>query len=392
MQESSAAPPSVPVLPVSEPPASDRNHLHALTGLRIFAAVAVYFSHLDPPAGAAPSVATGLASGYYGVTFFFTLSGFVLAINYFDALKRATARGLWSYGVARIARVYPLYLLVLLYVIARTSQSGDPLGSGWIVHVLALQAWSPDLYVAYSYNLPAWSIGVEIFLYAALPLLIPAIARLDRGLGWLMVTAAVVATVMVVVAIVFTTAGLNDLSWAAPSSAHRWLYRNPLFRLGDFALGILAARLFLRLRLREHRELLGGALIFLALSATLLFATRPAFFHSAASWDVGYAVPAFALLLGLALAPGNVVARILALPVIVLFGEASYAFYLVHAPALITMGADAWANEVSALTVAIQVFQLAIIMALAVGLHIVVEKPARTWLRRVLMVRRKAPA
>ena len=376
--------PSAAALPVSEPPAADANRLHALTGLRIFAALAVYFSHVGPPAAAPRFVSTAFNSGYYGVTFFFVLSGFVLAINYFDTIRRPTRRAVWSYGVARFARVYPLYILVLVYLLARLSQSGAPLGS-WPEHVLALQAWDPDLRVAYAYNGPAWTIGVEVFLYATFPLLVLVLARLDRGLRALMATVGVIVVVMVVIAVVFTITGLSDLPRDDPSSAHRWLYRTPLFRLGDFALGILAARLFLRLRDGEHRLRLGSSLIAVALVATMLFATRAALLYSAASWDVAYALPAFALLLGLALAPGNLVARFLSIPVIVLFGEASYAFYLVHVPMLTLLGKSGWATIVTPMTIAIQVFQLGIVLALAVGLHVLVEKPARSWLRRVLV-------
>lgn len=58
--------------------------LPALTGLRIFAALAVFASHVGPPHGASNELKAFFESGYMGVTLFFTLSGFVLAINYFE--------------------------------------------------------------------------------------------------------------------------------------------------------------------------------------------------------------------------------------------------------------------------------------------------------------------
>jgi peptidoglycan/LPS O-acetylase OafA/YrhL len=375
--------PSATALPVSEPPASDANRLHALTGLRIVAALAVYFSHVGPPVGAPSFLATAIGSGYYGVTFFFVLSGFVLAINYFDSMRRPTGRTLWSYGVARFARIYPLYVLVLAYLLARASESGSPL-DGWLEHVLALQAWDPDVAVAYGYNGPAWTIGVEVFLYAAFPVMVLVLARLDRGIRALLVAAGAIAAVMIMIAIAFTIAGLNDLPREDPSSAHRWLYRTPLFRLGDFALGILAARLYLRLRVGERRGRLGNALIAIALVATVAFATSAELQYSAASWDVGYALPAFTLLLGLALAPRSLVSRVLSLPVIILLGEASYAFYLVHLPMLAVLGKSGWETIVTPVTITVQVLQLGIVLALAVGLHVLIEKPARAWLRRTL--------
>jgi len=57
-------------VPVAEPPASDRESLHALTGLRIFAALAVYAHHMPPPMGAPAEVYAAMWSGNSGVTVF----------------------------------------------------------------------------------------------------------------------------------------------------------------------------------------------------------------------------------------------------------------------------------------------------------------------------------
>lgn len=74
----------------------------------------------------------------------------------------------------------------------------------------------------------------------------------------------------------------------------------------------------------------------------------------------------------------------MSVPLIVLFGEASYAFYLVHQQVLTMLYASGWTREVSPATVAMQVFNLVIILALSLGLHLLVEKPARTWIKRSL--------
>lgn len=109
---------------------SPREQLQSLTGLRIFAALAVYFSHVGAPAGAPAILSTVMSAGYYGVTFFFVLSSFVLAVNYFGDLRHPSARSLWTFASARIARVHPLYLLVLIYMIARTNLKNGPWTSG----------------------------------------------------------------------------------------------------------------------------------------------------------------------------------------------------------------------------------------------------------------------
>jgi peptidoglycan/LPS O-acetylase OafA/YrhL len=344
--------------------------LAALTGLRFFLALAVYISHVPPPAGSPEIVATVMASGYYGVTFFFVLSGFVLAYNYWDRL--AGKRDLWDFAVARFARVYPLYIVVLLFVATRIGGSPE-----LVLHALALQQWHPDLLVAYAYNAPGWSIGVEFFLYATLPflLLLVALAERRRALVWL---AAGVALVMLALATWFIDTGRSDLPWTDPESAHRWLYRTPLTRVGDFLLGVVAARLYIGWR-RGTRP--GTLMIYGALIAALVLAMSPEHIFSAYSWDVSYAIPAFVLILGLALVPRNPVARVLAHPKVVLLGEASFALYLIHWWMKNDLGSGAWTVWFGPRTIAQELGILAIVTATAIGIHLYFERPARTLVR-----------
>lgn len=67
-----------------------------------------------------------LSSGYLGVDLFFVLSGFILMYNYAD--KATTQPAFYRVFLnARIARIYPAFILAF---------------------VLAIQAWSASLYPA----------------------------------------------------------------------------------------------------------------------------------------------------------------------------------------------------------------------------------------------------
>ena len=345
-------------------------NLDALTGLRFFLALAVYISHVPAPAGAPDVVITAMASGYYGVTFFFVLSGFVLAYNYWDRLKGK--RNLWDFAVARFARVYPLYIAVLLFVAARQGTSPD-----LVLHVLAIQAWSPDIYVAYAYNGPGWSIGVEFFLYATLPLLLPLVAWAERRRG-LALMAVGVAVAMLGLAAWFIFTGRSDLLWTDPESAHRWLYRTPLTRVGDFLLGVIAARVYVGWRRGSWPA---HAMIYGALIAAAVVAISRGYLYSAWSWDVAYAIPAVLLVLGLALAPKNHIARVLAHPKIVLLGEASFALYLIHTWMKDSLGSGAWTVWFGPRTIAQELGIFALVTAAAIGIHIFFERPTRSLIR-----------
>jgi peptidoglycan/LPS O-acetylase OafA/YrhL len=371
-------------------PGSGRSLLNALTGLRLFAALAVYFSHLPAPQGAPGWLLTLQQSGYVGVTFFFVLSGFVLTLNYFDGLR--TPQQLWSYAVARIARVYPLYLLVLAWPTIGLWATGNLPRKDLLLHVLGLQAWNPDLGIAYAFVAPAWSISVELFLYATLPFLVVLVRLVDRRMWTLLGSVALVLAGLLAVAWLFTRTGRADLAWADPASAHRWLYRTPLMRVGDFLLGILAARVYVALRNRSFGERLGSWLILPATGVSVFLAAQSSLVFSAWSWDAMYALPAVTLILGLALAPRSPMSRFLALRTVVFLGEASFAFYLIHYTVIGLLGAGAWSNGVTFQLVVLEAMHLGLATALAVGLHVGIEKPARVVVKRLLDRSRPRPA
>jgi peptidoglycan/LPS O-acetylase OafA/YrhL len=347
----------------------------------MLAASAVYVFHMGLPAGAPAVLAAFVGSGFMGVTLFFTLSGFVLALNYFEPLRHATPGTLWSYGVARFARIAPLYYLVLLYAIVNELRHGRPVDM-WPMHVLAIQAWDPSLADAWALNGVAWSVSVEIFLYASLPLLVVALAPL-RSERAITLTVAGVAAALIALTAWFVLTGRAALPGDDPGSAHRWLYRTPLTRIGDFVLGILAARLYLLTRDRSGAVRVGTVVSIVAATAIVVRMAWPGATWTAGSFDVDYAIPSALLIFGLAMAPSSVLARFLALPVIVLLGESSYALYLIHRKAMYALFGGPWRGDLTLANSAVELVQFAVIVAIAIGLHLAVERPARRYVRGI---------
>ena len=112
--------------------------------------------------------------GFVGVSFFFVLSGFIIAYNYQKKLSESkiSKRTFW---VARIARVYPLHWLTLLvaavlgnYVVA----SGT---TDWLKHFFAsltlTNGYIPQADYFFSFNSPSWSLCCEQLFYFCFPFL-----------------------------------------------------------------------------------------------------------------------------------------------------------------------------------------------------------------------------
>lgn len=112
--------------------AVDARRLDSLTALRWFAALAVFGRHSVRPVGFLQHL---IPQGATAVSFFFVLSGFVLAWSWRDG---DTARGFYR---RRAARVYPAYVVavVLGLVVAAVVRPWPT--DAWPAVLALVQAW-----------------------------------------------------------------------------------------------------------------------------------------------------------------------------------------------------------------------------------------------------------
>lgn len=353
--------------------------IDSLTGVRIFAALAVLASHLPKPDSLPLVVRTFMDAGYNGVTLFFVLSGFVLAWTYAERLANPTAEGVRDFFAARIARIYPLYIVALAFAalpqISRLPRSA-------LLHIFALQTWSPTIDVAYGLNGPGWSIGVEFFLYALFPPLLWGILRAPRW-SWLWIATSAV-TLLALLTLGFQLVQANALPWSDPSSAHRWLYRTPLTRIPDFVVGMVIALLVKRDGL--HRW--AASVQWISAGAMMALMASPPMLMSILSWDIGYLMPSAALIWSLAAAPTAPLARALSARPLVYGGTISYAVYLFHVPLVHHLNIPTLSLGSWAVGVAVAVF---VVVAVGAGTHHMIEVPAQRWLRPRLSATRRQP-
>ena len=161
------------MLAASDPPMTPLD-LKPLTALRFAAAVWVVSFHYWPHL-AGVGMPMVVSNGYLGVELFFVLSGFILSHVYLQSF----GEGRFRYGGflwARIARVYPLHIAVLaglgVLAVAATA-AGMTLGTGLVnfaalpANILLLHAWGVS--PAAAWNHPSWSISAEWFAYVSFP-------------------------------------------------------------------------------------------------------------------------------------------------------------------------------------------------------------------------------
>ncbi len=121
-----------------------------------------------------------LASGYLGVDIFFLLSGFILSHVYHDDFKLDFRQRYKNFMISRIARIYPVHAFILVFYIAYLTVAqlagfkNDPVRFDEYVELLKqlflIHAWGFSDYL--NWNVPSWSISVELFAYLLFPFLI----------------------------------------------------------------------------------------------------------------------------------------------------------------------------------------------------------------------------
>lgn len=170
---------------------SGRDRLSSLTGLRIWAALLVVLYHLSRQVGELPGISETVWYGRSGVTFFFVLSGFVLAWTY-DGKRVPAKVFLWR----RFARIWPLLVATTALSVGAWIALGKVISAKAVVaSLLLVHAWVPDTVMLKGGNPAAWSLSDEAWFYLIFPLLmtLPALrsGRGRRGI-WIMVCAGVV--------------------------------------------------------------------------------------------------------------------------------------------------------------------------------------------------------
>lgn len=255
--------------------------------------------------------------GFVGVSFFFVLSGFIIAYNYQKKLqeKEITRRTFW---VARIARVYPLHWLTLFIAVILGDYVVASGGLDWCRHFLAsltlTHAYIPEADYYFSFNSPSWSLCCEQLFYICFPFLVP----LTRNYKYLLYIFCVTAILLVV-----------GMHFTPEEEIKGYWYVNPITRFPDFIAGMLLFPLYERLKDKPITFRQGSLM---EIGAVILFLT----FYMCASeipkvyrYSCFYWLPVAVVLISFSLQKG-ILSRILSHRFLVVGGEISYGFYLIH--------------------------------------------------------------
>lgn len=276
--------------------------IKSLTGIRGVAAAYVVVYH------ASYNKTNLLSNGYLSVDLFFVLSGFIMSFAYAKAFSdNVSYHEYCKFLFYRFARIYPVYLAILLcYIAIYYVFPGKALSPQKLITNLAL--WQS----LFGQNIvgPSWSISAEVFAYFTFPFLFLLLQK-KRYLAPILFICCVL--------VIYTLPYLNEYNNSGPLD----IYKNKLALARGwfgFAMGVIAYRVW-QSRNIEHKA---SVKTFQDVMALLMLAVL-----FAKGFDIVFVVLCALYIPTLAIANG-ISGKILASRVIYFLGNVSYSLYLIH--------------------------------------------------------------
>ncbi|SEM57318.1 Peptidoglycan/LPS O-acetylase OafA/YrhL, contains acyltransferase and SGNH-hydrolase domains [Chryseobacterium taichungense] len=294
-----------------------------LTSLRFFFAFFVFLSHLSylkENKNYKDLFEVFFSEGFLGVSFFFILSGFILALNYRNKFinKKITLK---KFYIARLARIYPLHFITLLFSISAFYSGYKNL----LYNALLLQSYIPNSKIFFSYNAPSWSISDEMFFYTLFPALVINISKLSKYFK-----------ILILAAFIFVVIFLN-ITLLDEVKAHYWLYISPFVRIFDFILGILLFEVIIYLK-NTSPKLKQSLFNFLEIGGFIILVILLTFHDNIPvhyRFSIYYWLPMCMIILGASSSfiytkTTTWTSKVLSWKCLVYLGEISFAFYMTH--------------------------------------------------------------
>ncbi len=311
-----------------------RPRFDSLTALRFFPLSCVIFHHARD--SFAPWRHVGDSFNLSQATaFFFVFSGFVLAHNY---MLLEGKKEIWRFYLSRLSRVWPSHVLSLILLIVlvpevfKVAWSHVPM---LVCNLSLLQAWIPSRNLFFSYNAPSWTCSTLLAMY----LLFPLLARVVRSCWFLVVVGSFALVVLsVVLCNVLNLPECHCTTWSALGI----VYINPISRMLEFVVGMVAARFLERFAAKIKVGIVFGTVIEVSSIVGIIWlsmitpgiraASIPALTNAGSLWLSNSGVPIIpcvALILIFALQRG-LISKLISTRFFIMLGQISFSMFLLH--------------------------------------------------------------
>ncbi len=351
-----------------------QRRFNSLTGIRAIAATMVFLYHNRKywRASIPEFVLQNLNEFHTGVTLFFVLSGFLIAYTYQDA-PLTSKKEYFKYLLVRLVRIFPVYILLLS---VQYIHWGIPKDQGAFVNYTLLKGLSDW------HNLDgipqSWSLTVELCFYTLAPIIYFSTKRsIFKTILWLMLLA-------------ITAVGVGYFWHWLNGNRLRWFYDwyfivDATFfgRFTEFFAGMWLAHIVLTQPL-WLQKINKYKLTYIGLAATfgciyaISFFEKDIYHHGTAVWqglvlrNVVLPLCIIVLLYGL-INEITVLGKFLGTKVMVLLGNASYVFYLIHI---------GYTNQIITPKLLLLDRNFTLLWVISIVIYLLIEKPIYNFCRK----------
>lgn len=199
--------------------------IFTLQGLRALGMLGIFFFHSGL-----------LINGTFPVTFFFMLSGFVLYYNKHNNIEKYKLKENIKWIFNKMRAFYVIHIITFLFsIIIRwewvCKLDTVQLVKRIILNILLIQSFFRD--DAFIFNNLAWFLSITFVLYLLAIPLIKLINRIPEN------KLIISISLILIIQYILNILNINKV-------ADLYLYSNPFYRVWDFILGMLVAKIFSR--------------------------------------------------------------------------------------------------------------------------------------------------
>jgi peptidoglycan/LPS O-acetylase OafA/YrhL len=268
--------------------------------------------------------------GASGVTFFFVLSGFIMAYTYRDKFQSLDGNELKSFYIKRLSKVYPLHVLTFLISIplmyATNFETNFPSA---LLNVFLMQSYFPIGGQIFAFNALSWFLSDIVIFYLATPFLIFGLhkirARENTTLLW---------TTLILVFIGETSLAYMVKDHMEMYSVGWWfIYISPWARIFDYAAGLISGLIFVSIQKNPQTNASRVGYSFLEIAALVIFAAAVYSYRYLPfrSFKIGtYYIPFSIFLIFIYSFQKGWISWLLSRNILVHLGGLSFTFYMCH--------------------------------------------------------------
>lgn len=290
--------------------------IEQLTFTRFIAAIAIVVFHYGRDIFFSGNFAFIFKQANFGVSYFFVLSGFVMAIAYGNQPKIHFGRFLQK----RFARIYPVYLLAILILVYIFKDNLDFYKKDIYWNLSLFQSWMPSK--ALSFNFTAWSLSVEIFFYITFPFIFNYIYK--RFEPKYSIFIVLIFFIVSQIALMVLRSGAPFLNPSSIFVNHGFVYYSPIMHLNEFLVGNIAG-LFLLSKIKPKNYDIHIVIVVILIIIALKY--NPIFeLHN------GMLAILFVPLILLLSANIGIITRVFNMKLPIFLGEISYGIYILQYP------------------------------------------------------------